>query len=405
MDFEERDEPVEEPEYQDVHPAGAALAGADALPVAVQDVVQVEEAISAADEAHSGNVSAWLFCANAPPVLLPIPSVSPGRDGFIWVDASDYTSAQLREVAAQLGIDESLVDVALAPWQRPRVDVRGDVALIIATLPRIDVDARRAYAAEYDLIFGPHYMVTIHRQPAVFTPVILERAGLNARRVYDDPSFLLYVVLDELIGYYAGLVEHVEEEIENMEERALIDSSDAFLADLLRLKRYVFALDHLAVQHRAIFAAILRPDFPFSYRAELERSFRDLEARLGDILASFAAAEAAVNGAFDIYVSHVSHRTNDIIRTLTLISGILLPISIVLSAFAAFAQVVPTYGSGFAVAMLASVVLTIGVALAIFQRLGWLSLRRMRPPSLRRRSRRSARREHPEPHPNRPGEH
>lgn len=405
MDLEERDEPVEEPQYQEVHPAGAVMEGAEALPVGVQDVVQVEEAISGADEEHYGNVSAWLFSPNAPPVPLPILGVSPRRDGFVWADASDFTPAQLHEVAAKLGIDGSLVDVALAPWQRPRVDVRGDLALIIATLPRVDVDAHRAYAAEYDLIFGPRCMVTIHRQPAAFTPVILERASLNAGHVYDDPSFLLYVVLDELLAYYAGLVEHVEEEIENMEERALVDSSDAFLADLLRLKRYVFALDHLAVQHRAIFTAILRPDFPFSYREELERSFRDLEARLGDILASFAAAEAAVNGAFDIYVSHVSHRTNDIIRTLTLISGILLPISVVLSAFAAFAQVVPTYGSGFAVAMLASVVLTIGIALAIFQHLGWLSLRRVRPPSLRRRSRWSARRTPPEPHQNRTDEH
>jgi magnesium transporter len=375
-----------DPRYEEVLPAGAPVEGIEALPEAAQEIIEAEDELTVESPSPS-HLTAWLFRRGQTPRRLAFDDLVPDPDGFLWIDASGYTVEELERLSLRLRLPRSLVDVALAPWQRPRVDLGDGLALLIATLPRIDAAAQRAYAAEYDLVVGPRFVLTIHRQPATFTEHVYRRAELNPDAVRDDPSFLLYVILDELLGYYGGLVEHVAEEIERIEERALVDSSDAFLADMLHAKRYVFALDHLAAQHRAIFAAILRPDFPFVDRDRMERHFRDLDSRLADLLATFAAAEDAVNGAFQIYVSHMAHRTNQIIRTLTLISGLFLPVSVLLTGFAAFAQVAPTYGRDLALLMLGLGFLAIVVALVIFHRAGWVTLHPARPFRQRRRRR------------------
>jgi len=82
-----------------------------------------------------------------------------------------------------------------------------------------------------------------------------------------------------------------------------------------------------------VFAAFLRPDFPWVAGTEAEEYFRDLESRLARVLALMAAAREAVVGAFDIYVSHMAHRTNQVIKVLTMVSTIILPATLIISLF------------------------------------------------------------------------
>ena len=111
--------------------------------------------------------------------------------------------------------------------------------------------------------------------------------------------------------------------------RSLI-ASDALLEDLLHLKRFVFAVYRLASQHRATLEAFLRPDFPLVGGDVIEPYFRDLDERLGRLLDALEAAKESVNGSFDLYVSQVAHRTNDIMKVLTIVSVTLLPASVIL---------------------------------------------------------------------------
>ena len=159
-----------------------------------------------------------------------------------------------------------------------------------------------------------------------------------------------------------------------MEERALRDISDSFLEELLHFKRYVFAVAQLADQHRPVFAALLSPDFGWVTGAGVEDYYRDLEDRLKNLREVLLGAKDATNSAFDIYVSHMSHRTNNIMRVLTIVSTVLLPASVILGFFSASnVQTVPflTSAGGF-VLMIVSILAVSLSALYIFHRQGWL---------------------------------
>ena len=87
-----------------------------------------------------------------------------------------------------------------------------------------------------------------------------------------------------MLAYYQSEYEELEERIQKVEESALRNDNDDFLADLLRLKRYVFLVGRLADQHKTVFAAFTRPDFDLISGNEVEPYFKDLQQRLSQLV-------------------------------------------------------------------------------------------------------------------------
>jgi magnesium transporter len=201
---------------------------------------------------------------------------------------------------------------------------------------------------------------------------VLARAMQNPALLKLDSSFLLSIIIDELLAHFEVLTEELEDEVEAMEERALTDSADALLEDLLHLKRFAFAVYRLASQHRATLEAFLRPDFPLVGGDVIEPYFRDLDERLGRLLDALEAAKESVNGSFDLYVSQVAHRTNDIMKVLTIVSVTLLPASVILAFFGTNFDSPPIRTTSGFIVMVALIVLTTAGSLVLFTRRGWI---------------------------------
>jgi len=322
-----------------------------------------------------GTAIAWLFRAGQEPIAVDprdLAALVAVEENFVWVDLSNYSEADLREVGRLLGLHRKAIHAALSPWQRPRLAVYPDHFFTSATVARLDPAAYRVGAGELDLFAGRNYLVSAHKQPLPFAAHLLARARSSPELVTLDAAFMLYVVLDETLAYYEELNEHMQAEIERMEERALRDTSDHYLEDLMRFKRYAFALAQLAEQHRGVVAAYLRPDFSWVSGEAVEDYFEDLEGRLARLLDALADNREAVNGSFEIYVSQMTHRTNGVIRTLTLVSTVLFSTSVLISIFGATVQGLSSNKPTGFVIMLACIAAVGAVTLWVFRRRGWI---------------------------------
>lgn len=353
--------------------AGAVNQGG---PRSMTDTVSVEgeAAPGSAAAATRTDITAWLFREQMVAREIAVddlPELIADDENFVWVDLAQYAHTDLQTLAKLLGLPALAVHTALSVWQRPRLDVFDDQFFVAATVPYRDAAAYRVRASEIDLFVGNNFLVSTHKRPLPFMERVLARAGQRPELASLDAAFMLYLVLDELLAYGEALSEGLENEIERMEERALKDMGDTFLDDLLRLKRYSFAVGRLMDQHEELFAAFLRPDFIFVSGDAVEPYFRDLDARLARLLDKIRATKDAVNGAFDIYVSHMSHRTNEVMKVLTLVSTVLLPATIILGIFGTNFRHVPLYAPIDFVVMLALIVLMSGAILLTFHRRGW----------------------------------
>jgi magnesium transporter len=358
-------------EGADIH---TLVSGTEQLPPTITDVVDAEGAADAVSPEGPG-VVAWLFREDAEPALVSLeelPTLAGDDACFVWVDLSGYEPPDLGQVAELLDLPVAGIRVALAGWQRPRLGVFRDRFFVAVTVPHGELAAQRVLASELDLFVGRNYLVSAHKRPLPFTDRVLARAVQNPALLKLDSAFLLSILIDELLAHYEVLTEGLEDEVEAMEVRALTDASDALLEDLLHLKRFVFAVYRLASQHRTTLEAFLRPDFPLVGGDVIEPYFRDLDERLGRLLDALEAAKESTNGAFDLYVSQVAHRTNDIMRVLTIVSVTLLPASVIIGLFGTDFES-PRLGTptGFIV-MVALIVLTTVGALVLFKRRGWI---------------------------------
>jgi magnesium transporter len=371
--------------HQTIRDHGAMVADDDAraladqetdLPETTEAVVQVEGAAARHPQMpqRQSPVTIWVFAAGADPrqiALDELPAVVADDANFAWVDLSNYAEADLHEVARLLDLHDLGVQAALAPWQRPRIAAFGEHFFVATTVVEVDNDSYQVRARQLDLFVGPNFLVSTHKQPLPFADQLLTRARQNPRLVELDSSFMLYNILGQLLDAYENLAEQLEDELERLEERALTTTADAFLEDLLHFKRYIFALSRLASQHQTIFTAVLRADFPFVSDEQTAPYFRDVADQFMRLRDTLLAAKEAVNGAFDIYVSHVSHRTNQSMKLLTMVSTTLLPITAILGFFGTNFQGLPLYTSSAFWIMLVIVAVVAALILSLFHRRGW----------------------------------
>src|SRR5215203_2483545 len=365
----------------DIH---TVIGGTERIPETVTDVIDTEGSAEGVPSADGSSFVAWLFQEDAEPRqvgLEELPALAADDAYFVWVDLNGYVPSDLAQVAQQLDLPEAAVQVALAGWQRPRLGVFRDRYFVAVTVPHGELAAQRVLASELDLFVGGNYLVSAHKRPLPFAERALARAMQNPGLLKLDSAFLLSILIDELLAHYEVLTEELEDEVEAMEVRALTDSSDALLEDLLHLKRFAFAVYRLAGQHRATLEAFLRPDFPLVGGDVIEPYLRDLDERLGRLLDALEAAKESINGAFDLYVSQVAHRTNDIMKVLTIVSVTLLPASVILGFFdASFESPWINTTSG-VIIMVALIMLTTLGSLVLFARRGWIGGSAKGPPA------------------------
>jgi magnesium transporter len=362
--------------------SSTALSATDApvrerdVPPSVTDVIVPEASIQTGPTASDPGAPAMLvFGADDAPRSGELGEAAErghDPDSLVWIDLNNYREDMLAEVSEALALPPPAIRGTLAGWRRPRVDLYEDQFFVAVTVPAADVRARVVQARELDCFIGQSFVVTAHKSPLPFTDRITERAQQNVDLLRGDAAYMLFIIIDELLNAYDRLTEIIEDEIELMEERALVETSDRLLADLLHLKRFVFGVHRLAEQHREVLAGFLRPDFPWVSGVEVEPYFRDLQSHHSDLLTNLSAARTGVNDAFDIYVSHVAHRTNYIVKLLTIVSVILLPMTAVFGLFGTNFQMEGMYQDRNFWVMLGAVLVLSSGLLVLFRVRRWL---------------------------------
>lgn len=340
-----------------------------------QDVITFEQAATSSQQQTT--VMGTVFRSETSPrsiEVMAIVETMNDAENYLWIDLANYVPEDLQTLTQGLQIHPTAVQVALSVCKNPRLDVFGTHFFVTTTLPHLHINSYRIQAHQINLFVGPNFLLSAHQVTLPFAERVLMRSALHTETTQIDSAFLLYILLDELLTYYEELYVLLQEQIEQMEERALMDTSDRFLTDLLHFKRYAFALTQLADQHRAIFAVFLRPDFHYLPEQEIGLYYRDLDVRLSRLLELLHAAKESVNGIFDIYVSRVSHHTNNVIKILTMVSTILLPSTLIFAFFSTDSiQDIPilTHRFGFLL-MIFSVICISVMILWRFHHKGWL---------------------------------
>jgi magnesium transporter len=269
--------------------------------------------------------------------LSVIPPEEAARDalagrGMVWMDFDgDEDGQAVASLLAPLGIHPLAVDDMVMDVNRPKVDDYGVYLYLAVHSARWDGEGLPSLR-EIDLVVGPTFLVTYHdgttRSVTAAQEVLARRPELLGR----GPAHLVHFLLDVMVDNYLPIVDRVSEEVDELEELVFTATGHAAHERILRLKRAMAALRRIVGPQRDAVLALTRDEF-HAIPAEVRPYLRDVYdrlARVSDLLDSFRDEIAAL---LELHVSLASNRLNEVIKILTVIATIMLPLTVVTSYY------------------------------------------------------------------------
>jgi magnesium transporter len=214
----------------------------------------------------------------------------------------------------------------------PKIDNYDDYLFLIVKM--IDLNPVQGLNIEQvSFILGKNYLITFQEDEEDVFDIIRERIRENIGRIRKSgPDYLMYRLIDSIVDKYYNLLDNFDDRIERIEDK-LIDSPDKISISSLHTLR-----KELAHLKRAVF-----PLQDIVYALEKERDtflrkgtylfLRDLADHLKHFIGGIESHREAVNGLMDLYLSSASHKMNEIIKFLTVISTIFMPLTFIVGIY------------------------------------------------------------------------
>ena len=255
--------------------------------------------------------------------------------------------------------------------QRPKFDTYDDFGLLVVYGP-----GTTNHLVEVHCFCSEKFLVTVHQHPCPAFPDVLHRMQADGGPPMSQ-VMVLYRVLDMLIDGYFPVLAVLDDEIDDLEDEILKAPTDEQLGRLFDMKRSLIALRKIVTPERDMFATLISGSSALpGMTQEYERYFRDLYdhlIRVSDLVDSY---RDLLSGAMDTHLSTVSNRLNVVMKQLTIIATIFLPLGFLTGFFGQnFAWLVDRIGS-FAVFVAVGIgaqVLTVVGLVVMFRKRGWLT--------------------------------
>lgn len=299
-------------------------------------------------------------------------------EGLLWVD---FEATPPEEDAPILldtfGFHPLAVDDALAESHVPKLDDWGEyLYIVLHAVVFSQENGGELDTQELDIFMGQNYIVTHHDQSIAALERVWSACHRDERIFKNGVDHLLYRLVDEVVASYMPVVEAMDDAIDQSEDQIFDRPTPHTLEKIFSLKRSVLRLRRIIGPQREVLNKLARDDYQvIDYRARVYfRDVYDHLVRLYDIAESI---RDLVGGALDTYLSVINNRMNDIMKTLTIITTLFMPLSFITGFFGMnfFQPSTPldawTGRAAFAITLL----ITVGTPLVMFQwmrRRGWM---------------------------------
>jgi magnesium transporter len=254
---------------------------------------------------------------------------------ILWVDAHAPTEGEFADIVRAFHIDPRAAESARQVSLRAAVRVFEEQHLVTVLAAQVDETHGNPAVTviEVDVVIGRNFLVSLHQRALPFAETFDERTASNPHVGHFDSAYLLYLLLDSLVGHYARALDEVEDRVEHLEEQLLHEPGRDALHDVTLMRRHLLQLRRLVSPHREAFGTLLAVDPPLIRQEGLETYFRDLLGHLDRVIVQLDHTRDVVSGSYNLYISNMSHRTNGQLKVLTFLSAVLLPMTVITGLF------------------------------------------------------------------------
>jgi magnesium transporter len=290
---------------------------------------------------------------DAEPANLTAALRDPGA--VFWLDITQPTDEEYALLDDVFGFHPLAIEDTMQYSQRPKIESYnhiGDVfrhGYFFMVIHGPDLEQfrqKKVQTSELDLFVSQNYLITVHDEPMKALSDLMVRAGADCRIILDSGiDMLLHNILDHLIDNYLPILDDFQEVLDSIEERAVTEPTTGLLSEIAERKKELLNLRRIIGPQRDVLAQLTRGEIPF-IRETTRIYLRDVLDHLNRAVETIEIYRDLVMSCRDIYMSSINNHLNQIMKTLTIISVIALPLTVITSFFGMnFVETVPGFAS------------------------------------------------------------
>ena len=270
------------------------------------------------------------------------------HNGFTWHNILRPKNKEV-EYLKRFNLHPVNLKDAVACAQYPKIDSYNEYIFLVLLFPVYDRKTRAVSAEEIDFILTAKEIITIHNnklQPVKNLFTKLARATKAREQFFRQNSVLmLYEFLDKLIAYCFPMLSHMSEDIENIEKNIFQGNEKQMVNEILIIKRNIVNFRKTMLSHKDILKKILKIKTPVLDKELIKIYFEDLIDRSKQIWAILESQNETINALHATNESLISFKLNDIMKTLTVFSVIVFPLTLLAAIFGMNTLYMPLVGT------------------------------------------------------------
>ena len=262
-----------------------------------------------------------------------LPAALQEGTGMLWVDLNGDSVEAAEEILTHVFQFHALaVDDAINEVHLPKVDDWQDYLYLVVRGLDYENDALRPNLPELDIFLSRNYLVTFHYDEIMAVDRVWEACAEDERLLQRNPAYVLYRLLDEMVDHYITTIEGLEDRLEQVEDQILSRPTTASQERILFLKHTVLRLRRVTSLQREVLNKLARD--PYAVLDDADRVyFRDVYDHMIRLYELIDGLRDLVMGALDLYLSALNNRMNEIMKTLTVITTLFMPLTFVTGFF------------------------------------------------------------------------
>jgi magnesium transporter len=254
-----------------------------------------------------------------------------------WINIVEPTPEDIQQLAARYPDFHPLnLQDCLTELEFPKLDHHDDYIFLVVQFPYWDPDEKISRPGEVDIFISDGLLVTSHRNELKPLREMFETAQndeqARVRWMEHGSSPLLYQLMNSLVDYCYPIVHRVRQNLNHVEEQVFHDKTRHLLQHASFVRRDIISLRSILKPQRDVVATLIRGNWPFIHE-DLDPYWGDINDHLLQLCSLLDEYSEVVNGLADTIDTLASHRIDEVVRVLTIVTVLTLPVTVLSTVF------------------------------------------------------------------------
>ena len=293
-----------------------------------------------------------------------------------WINIEQPTERETEYLAQNYPFHPLDLDDCLSRIQRPKMDEYKDYLFLVFHFPVFNKEAGVTTPSQISAFIGENYLITLHKGELKPLVKLFKECQIDeeSRQEYfsQGSGYLLYRIIDRLVDYCLPIVDKIGDNVEDVEDSIFSNEMPRAIKEISILRRDVISFRRIIWPMRAVIGSLESRIRRFT-KMDMSVYFGDMVDHVDKIWDALDEYKEIIEGLNDTHDSLATNRTNEVVRMLTIIATILLPVTVVASIFGMNIPLGPFAHSDYSALYVLLICLAIiGGMLYFFRRQHWI---------------------------------